>query len=69
MEHDTFTLLKEYTSSTEAEIAKTVLESVGIHAEVQNEFMSNIYPGVVPSQLMVRTSDAERAEQVLSQHQ
>lgn len=52
----------------EAELAKSVLGSAGIYSEIENEFMSSLYPtGVIPSKLLVKEEDAEQARKLLFQ--
>ncbi len=52
----------------EAELAKTVLGSAGIYAEIENEIMSSLYPtGIIPSKLLVREEDTETAKRMLTQ--
>lgn len=61
-------VLKEYTTITAAEMAKSVLDAVGIWSMINNEYMSTIYPtGVMPAQLIVRGEDKGRAEKLLLQ--
>lgn len=59
--------IAEYNSVTEAEMARSLLASAQIESEIGNEFMSALYPtGIMPAQLLVAESDAERAIAVLS---
>ena len=67
MQDDTLVVLAEYNTITEAEIAKSMLDSAGIWSMINNENMSAIYPtGVIPAQIVVREEDAEKAEALLS---
>ena len=51
----------------EAELAKSLLQSAGIYAELENEFMSTLYPPAVPCRLMVYEEDLEQAKALLIQ--
>lgn len=67
MRDETLVVLREYNSITEAEIAKSILDSAGIYSMIRNEYMSAIYPtGVMPAQLVVREEDMEQASRLLS---
>ena len=66
MQDDTLVVLAEYNTITEAEIAKSMLDSAGIESTIRNEYMSTIYPiGTMPAQLVVRKEDFERAQDLL----
>ncbi len=66
MRDETMVVLAEYNTVTEAEITKSMLDSVGIWSTIRNEYMSSIYPvGAMPAQLVVREEDAERARNML----
>lgn len=66
MKDETMVVLAEYNSITEAEIAKSMLDSAGIWSMIRNEYMSTIYPiGTMPAQLVVRESDLESARALL----
>lgn len=62
---DELVVIAEYNTSMEAELAKSVITSAGIHAEIRNGYMANVYPGVIPSQLLVSEKDREQAEILL----
>ena len=55
MQDETMVVLAEYNTITEAEIAKSMLDSAGIWSMIRNEYMSAIYPiGTMPAQVVVR---------------
>ena len=55
MQDDTLVVLAEYNTITEAEIAKSMLDSAGIWSTIRNEYMSAIYPiGTMPAHVVVR---------------
>lgn len=59
-------VLAEYNTITEAEIAKSMLDSAGIWSTIRNEYMSAIYPiGTMPAQLVVRAEELEKAKTLL----
>jgi hypothetical protein len=61
------TVLREYDSINDAEWDKSLLDGAGIYSMIRNELMSAVYPtGVMPAQLVVRSEDVARAEEVLS---
>ncbi|HIY47809.1 MAG TPA: DUF2007 domain-containing protein [Candidatus Alistipes faecigallinarum] len=66
MKDETMVVLAEYNSITEAEIAKSMLDSAGIWSMIRNEYMSTIYPiGTMPAQVVVREEDYEKARAML----
>lgn len=68
MQDDSMIVLAEYNTITEAEIAKSMLDSAGIWSTIRNEYMSAIYPiGTMPAQVVVKKEDYEKA-QTLLQH-
>ena len=59
-------VVRVYDSVNDAEWDKSILDSAGIWAMIRNEIMSAIYPtGVMPAQLVVRSKDKSRAEEIL----
>ncbi len=68
MRDETLVVLAEYNTITEAEIAKSMLDSAGIYSMIRNEYMSTIYPiGALPAQIVVRAEDERRAAEMLRQ--
>ncbi|MBQ7856817.1 MAG: DUF2007 domain-containing protein [Alistipes sp.] len=65
MQVEEWVVVAEYNTSLEAEMAKSILVCAGIDAEIRNEYMSTLYPSVVPSELVVPKKDAEQAEALL----
>ena len=66
MKDETQVVLAEYNSITEAEIAKSMLDSAGIWSTNRNEYMSAIYPlGTMPAQAVVREEAYEQAKAML----
>ena len=66
MQDDSMIVLAEYNTITEAEIAKSMLDSAGIWSTIRNEYMSAIYPiGTMPAQVVVREEDCEKAKDLL----
>lgn len=65
--NDTLRCVREYNSSVEAEIAKSVLDGAGIESVIHGEIMSAFYtPVAFPSRLMVRSGDYDEADKLLS---
>ncbi len=63
MKIDKMVVLTEYDSVLEAEMAKSLLDNIGIWSMINNEYMSTIYPtGVMPAQLIVMEEDLARAK-------
>ena len=58
-------VIAEYNSYLEAELAKSVVASAGIYAEIRNEYMSTAYAVAIPPQLLVPFDDAEQAKFLL----
>ena len=67
MENRILVVLAEYNSPMEAELTKSLLSSAGIYAEIENEFMSTLYPPAVPCRLMVCEEDLDQAKVLLIQ--
>ncbi len=65
MQDNDLTVIAEYSTSMEAETAKSALTDAGIYSEIYNEYTSDIYLGVIPAQLLVRRDEAAHAEKVL----
>lgn len=66
MQDESMVVLAEYNTITEAEIAKSMLDSAGIWSMIRNEYMSAIYPlGTMPAQVVVRREDYEKAKAML----
>ncbi|MEG1622225.1 MAG: DUF2007 domain-containing protein [Alistipes sp.] len=65
MKDETLVVLMEYNSITEAEIAKSILDSAGIYAMIRNEYMSTVYPAGIPAQLVVAEKDVKQAQALL----
>ena len=63
---DTPVVLATYNSVLEAEVIKSKLDDAGIWSEIRNEYMATFYPtGAMPAELIVRSSELEKAQQVL----
>ncbi len=65
--HDEIMLYRAYNSVMEAEAARSLLEASGIWSMINNEFMSQIYPGVIEARLTIRSEDVERVEALLGE--
>lgn len=66
MQDETLVVLAEYNTITEAEIAKSMLDSAGIWSTIRNEYMSTLYPiGTMPAEVVVRSGDEEKARAML----
>ena len=67
MEEKGLIVLREYDSINDAEWEKSLLNSAGIYSMIRNELMSAVYPiGAMAAQLVVRSEDKARAEEVLN---
>ena len=67
MEEKGLIVLREYDSINDAEWEKSLLDGAGIYSMIRNELMSAIYPiGAMPAQLVVRSEDKTKAEEILS---
>ena len=66
MNENNLVVIREYDSINDAEWNKSILEGEGIFAMIRNEIMSAVYPtGVMPAQLVVRSQDRAKAEEIL----
>ena len=68
MQPQELVVIAEYNSYLEAELAKSIVSSAGIYAEIRNEYMSTIYTVAIPPQLLVTAEDADQARVLLSLH-
>lgn len=67
MNENNLVVLREYDSVNDALWDQSILENEGIYSTIRNEIMSAVYvAGVMPAQLVVRRSDIERAQEILS---
>ena len=67
MEEKGLIVLREYDSVNDAEWEKSLLDGAGIYSMIRNELMSAVYPtGVMPAQLVIRSEDKAKAEEILS---
>ena len=58
-------LVAEFNTTTEAEMAKSILACAGIHSQIENEYMTMLYPGVIRTRLMVDEGDFAQARILL----
>ena len=64
--NETLVVLKTFDNTTQAEIAKSILDSAGIFCVLHGEHMSAIYAtSLFAVRLMVRAEDAEDAIAVI----
>jgi hypothetical protein len=68
MQTQELVVIAEYNSYLEAEMAKSIVASAGIYAEIRNEYMSTAYAVAIPPQLLVPYDDAEQAKVLLRQY-
>jgi hypothetical protein len=65
MQVEELVVVAEYNSAVEAEMAKSILACAGIRAQIENEYMTTLYPGVVRARLVVNDSDYRQARTLL----
>ena len=65
MHVDELVVLAEYATAVEAEMAKNILACAGIHAQIDNEYMTTLYPGVIHARLVVQEQDYKQAKTLL----
>ena len=64
--NETLVVLKTFDNTTQAEIAKSILDSAGIFCVLHGEYMSAIYTtSLFAVRLMVRTEDVDDAIAVI----
>ncbi len=68
MQSQELVVIAEYNSYMEAEMAKSIVASAGIYAEIRNEYMSTAYAVAIPPQLLVPYDDVEQAKVLLRIH-
>ena len=68
MQVDELVVVAEYNTAVEAEMAKSIVASAGIYAEIRNEYMSTAYTVAIPPQLLVPYDDADQAKTLLRLH-
>jgi hypothetical protein len=60
-------IVSTFRSAADAQIAKGVLDEAGIESMIRADNVGGMYPGVGGADLLVRSEDVERANQVLSE--
>ncbi len=65
MQVDELVAVAEYATAVEAEMAKSILACAGIRAEIENEYMTTLYPGVIRARLVVDAGDFKQARTLL----
>ena len=68
MQRDELILLAEYNTAIEAEMAKNILACAGLRAQIENEYMTTLYPGVIRAKLMVLEPEYKQAKMLLRLH-
>lgn len=68
MQSQELVIIAEYNSYMEAEMAKSIVASAGIYAEIRNKYMSTAYAVAIPPQLLVPYDDVEQAKVLLRIH-
>lgn len=68
MQSEELVVIAEFNSYLEAQLAKSIVVSAGIYAEIRNEYMSTAYAIAIPPQLLVPYEDAEQAKTLLRLH-
>ena len=58
--------LSTFHSTADAQIAKGILDEVGIPSMVRTDNVGGMYPGVGGAELLVRAEDADRASDALA---
>ena len=65
MQIDEFVVLAEYATAVEVEMAKNILACAGICAQIDNEYMTTLYPGVIRARLVVDERNYRQAQTLL----
>ena len=60
-----FVVLSTFQSVTDAQIAKGILDAVGIESTIRSDNAGGMYPALDAADLLVRADDAERAREAL----
>jgi hypothetical protein len=68
MQVEELVVVAEYNTAVEAEMAKNLLACAGIRAQIENEYMTTIYPGVIHTRLVVSERDMMQARTLLRLH-
>ena len=65
MQGEELMVVAEYNTEVEAEMAKSILACAGIHAQIENEYMTTLYPGVIRARLVVSEGEYKQAKTLL----
>ena len=65
MQGEELMVVAEYNTEVEAEMAKSILACAGIRAQIENEYMTTLYPGVIRAKLVVFEKDYKQAKTLL----
>ena len=58
-------VLSTFRSVTDAQIAKGILDAVGIESTIRSDNAGGMYPALDAAALLVRADDAERAREAI----
>ena len=68
MNHVNLMAVATYPSTFAAQIAQGLLEAEGIESMIRADNAGGMYPALSGAELLVKSEDAERASEVLTQH-
>ena len=69
MNSDDLVSVSTFPSTVDAEIAKGVLDEVGIESMIRSDNAGGMYPAIGGAELLVRAEDAEKATEALNRFQ
>jgi hypothetical protein len=66
MEPSDLAVVSKYRSTADAQIAKGILDAVGIESMVRADNAGGMYPALSGAELLVRAEDVQKANEALS---
>ena len=69
MKSSDLTAISTFRSTTDAQIAKGILDEAGIESMIRSDNAGGMYPAIAGADLLVRAEDVERATDALRKRQ
>ena len=66
MKYSDLTVVSTFPSTADAQIAKGILDEVGIEAMIRADNAGGMYPAIGEAELLVRTEDIQQANEELN---
>jgi hypothetical protein len=68
MESSALVVVSTFRSTADAQIAKGILDAVGIESMIRSDNVGGMYPAISGAELLVNAEDIEKATEALNSH-